>query len=46
MKTNDVIGLGNTLMDFLIEVDENTFKEFNLNKGEFHLIEEQAAQEI
>ncbi|MFH0701801.1 MAG: adenosine kinase [Candidatus Woesearchaeota archaeon] len=45
-KTNDVIGLGNTLMDFLVEVDEQTFLEFDLKKGEMHLVEEEKAQQI
>lgn len=45
-KTNDVIGLGNAMMDFLVEVDENKLLEFNLNKGEMHLIEEDRAKEI
>jgi len=39
-KTNDVIALGNALMDFLVEVEEHYLTEFNLNKGEFHSIEE------
>src|SRR3989344_3178652 len=45
-KTNDVIGLGNALMDFLIEVEENKLLEFNLKKGEMHLVEEEKAKEI
>lgn len=45
-KTNDVLGLGNTLMDFLVEVDEQTFLEFGLKKGEMHLLEEEKAQKI
>ncbi len=46
LKTNDVIGLGNTLMDFLIEVDDGLLVEFGLKKGEMHLIEEEKAKEI
>jgi len=46
MKTNDVIGLGNTLMDFLIEIDESKFAKFNLKKGEFHLVNEDKAKEL
>lgn len=46
MKTNDVIGLGNTLMDFLIEVDDEHLAEFDLKKSEMHLIEEEKAKEI
>ncbi|MBU1111264.1 MAG: adenosine kinase [archaeon] len=45
-KTNDVIGLGNTLMDMLIEVGEEKFLEFNLRKGEMHLVDEKKAKEI
>ncbi len=45
-KTNDVIGLGNPLMDFLVEVDENRFLEMDLVKGEMHLIEQQKAKDI
>ena len=45
-KTNDVIGLGSALMDFLIEVDEDKLLEFNLKKGEMHLVEEEKASEI
>ena len=46
MKPNDVIGLGNTLMDFLVEVDENKLLEFDLNKGEMQLVEEEKAKII
>ncbi|PIN73908.1 adenosine kinase [Candidatus Woesearchaeota archaeon CG10_big_fil_rev_8_21_14_0_10_45_16] len=45
MKTNDVIGIGNALMDFLIEVEDNKLLEMNLNKGEFHLVEENEAKQ-
>ena len=46
MKTNDVIGLGNALMDFLVEVDEEKLAEFGLQKGEMHLVEEAKAREV
>ncbi len=46
MKTNDVIGLGNTLMDFLIEVDQDLLLKLNLKKGEMHLVEEHQAKEL
>jgi len=46
MKTNDVIGLGNALMDFLIEVEDHKLVEFNLSKGEFHLIDAEKAQQL
>lgn len=45
-KTNDVIGLGNALMDFLIEVEDNKLLEFDLKKGEMHLVEEEKAKVI
>ncbi len=45
-KTNDVIGLGSALMDFLIEVDEDKFIEFNLKKGEMHLVDEEKAKSV
>ena len=43
-KTNDVIGLGNALMDLLVEVNERTLLEFNLKKGEFHLVDAEKAK--
>lgn len=45
-KTNDVIGIGSALMDFLIEVDDKHLIEMNLNKGEMHLVEEEKAKEL
>lgn len=45
-KSNDVIGLGNALMDFLVEVKDQHLVEFDLKKGEFHLVEEQKAQQL
>ncbi|MFH1275753.1 MAG: adenosine kinase [Candidatus Woesearchaeota archaeon] len=45
-KTNDVISLGNAIMDFLIEIDDNKLLEMNLNKGEMHLVEEEKAKEL
>lgn len=45
-KTHDVIGLGNALMDLLIEVNEKKLEEMNLKKGEFHLVDEGRAKEI
>src|SRR3989344_1349048 len=45
-KTNDVIALGNALMDFLIRIDEKKFVEMNLNKGEMHLVDEQQAKAL
>jgi len=46
MKTNDIVGLGNTLMDFLIEVEDSKLSQLNLNKGEFHLVDEFKAREF
>ncbi len=43
-KTNDVIGLGSALMDFLVEIDEDRLIEFNLKKGEMHLVDEEQAK--
>ena len=45
-KTFDVIGLGNTLMDMLIEVDEDKFLEFDLKKGEMHLVDGDKAKQV
>lgn len=45
-KTNDVIGLGNTLMDFLIEIEDHKLLELDLKKGEMHLVEEEKAKTI
>ena len=45
-KPTDVIALGNALLDFLIEIDEERFLEFNLTKGQFHLVDGKQAQEL
>ena len=45
-KTNDVIGLGNVLMDFLVEVDESVLEELNLPKGQMSLVDEDKATEV
>ncbi len=45
-KTNDVIALGNALMDFLVEIDEDKLLGMDLRKGEMHLIEEEQAKRI
>jgi len=45
-KKYDVFGIGNALMDFLIEVDDNTLAEMNLNKGELHLVDEDHSKKI
>ncbi len=45
-KSIDVIGLGSPLMDFLIDVDENTLLEFDLKKGEMQLVDHDKATEF
>ena len=45
-KEFDVVAVGNTLMDILIQVDENHLAEFNLKKGTFHLIDENQVNKI
>lgn len=45
-KDYDVIGLGNTIMDLLVEVKEHKLQEMNLHKGEFHLVDEQKSKEL
>lgn len=45
-KPNDIIGLGNALMDLLVEIDDRTFLDFELNKGEMHLVEEEKAKQL
>ncbi len=42
-KPIDVITLGNTLMDFLVEVDDTHLAAMNLRKGEGKLVDEQEA---
>ncbi len=46
MKTNDVVGLGNALMDFLVRTEEAALSNLNLNKGEMHLVEEEKAKQL
>ncbi len=45
-KTNDVIGIGNPLMDFLVEIDDRTLIEHDLRKGEVHFVEEEKAKKL
>src|SRR3989338_2485195 len=45
-KKYDVIGFGNTIMDFLVEVEDKTLLEFNLKKGEMHLVDETKAKDV
>lgn len=46
MKDYDVIGLGNTIMDLLVEVEEHKLLEMNFKKGEFHLVDEKKSREL
>ncbi|MEK6940261.1 MAG: adenosine kinase [Nanoarchaeota archaeon] len=46
IKDYDVIGLGNTIIDLLVEVDEQKLLELDLKKGEFHLVDEQKSKEL
>ena len=45
-KTIDVMGLGSALMDFLVEVDDNTLMEFDLKKGEMHLVDQEKTKSV
>ena len=40
-KNFDVVGLGSALLDLLIEVDDSVLDDFNLKKGDMHLIDEE-----
>ena len=42
----DVFGFGNALVDILIKVDESHVMELDLNKGLFHLVEEEKSGKI
>lgn len=42
----DVFGIGNALMDFLIEIREDEFLELDLKKGQFHMIDEKKSKQI
>lgn len=46
MKKYDVFGIGAALMDFLIEIEDDQLAEFDLKKGEMHLIDKDKSQEI
>ena len=46
MKTNDIIGLGSAIVDFLVQVDEDKLLEVNLTKGQSHLVDEDKSKEI
>ncbi len=40
------MGIGNALMDLLVEVDDNTLLDFDLNKGEMHLVDHPTAEKL
>lgn len=46
MKTYDVCGLGNPLLDLTVNVEENILEKLNLNKGQMHLINEEESIHI
>jgi len=46
MKKYDVFGIGSALMDFLVEIDNDSFSEFELKHGDMQLVEESKASEI
>ncbi|MFT5036952.1 MAG: sugar/nucleoside kinase (ribokinase family) [Candidatus Azotimanducaceae bacterium] len=45
-KSIDVVGLGNALMDFLVEVDEEVLAKTELAKGSMQLVDEKKAKEL
>lgn len=45
-KENDIIGIGSPLLDIIINVDDETLLDFNLKKGQMHLISGEKSQSI
>jgi sugar/nucleoside kinase (ribokinase family) len=45
-KNIDVVGLGNALTDFLVEVDEETLAKTTLEKGSMQLVSEDQAKQL
>ncbi len=45
-KPYHVIGLGNTIMDFLVDVENHHLTTFNIQKGKTHFVDERKAKEI
>jgi len=45
-KKFDVFGIGNTLMDLMIQVDDEQLDELKLKKGVMHLLEEEKVEDI
>lgn len=46
MTTYDVLGIGNALVDFSVEVNDDTIKNFGLEKGRSNLIQERQSKKI
>ncbi|MDP3698835.1 MAG: adenosine kinase [Nanoarchaeota archaeon] len=46
VKDHDVVGLGNTIIDLLVEIEDHKLLEMDLKKGEFHLVDEQRSKEL
>ncbi|MBU3916771.1 adenosine kinase, partial [bacterium] len=42
----DVLGLGNPLIDIIVNIDESILKELNLEKGSMNLVDVKRQQEI
>ena len=42
----DVFGIGSAIMDFLIQVHPNELLELDLNKGQFHLVDENQSKKV
>lgn len=45
-KMIDVVGLGNALVDFVVNVDSTVLDALKLRKGEMHLVDERRAKEL
>ena len=45
-KKYDIYGLGNALVDFLVEVDDGLLNELKLTKGQFHLTDQEQSKAI
>jgi sugar/nucleoside kinase (ribokinase family) len=46
MKKYDVVGIGNSLLDFTFNVDDSLLTELGLNKGEMVLIDKEKSRQI
>lgn len=46
MKTNDIIGLGSAILDFLIEIGDDKLLEMDLTKGQGHLVDKDKAHKM